>query len=195
MGVILQGEIVSLNFVIENQGDAELIIDKIDTYNYIKYNADLPSIILPKEKLELILSYDSSGHEIGDVREAVRLYCNDPTTESFVIRIGGYIKEKEASGVSISPTEAIFDLAADSEEGVIGKFTIKNSGVETVKIISIKSSVDYLAPSRSELSLMSQKEQDPQVVLLRDKAREEMEEGKTEEYLYLTVAIPIKINK
>ena len=122
-------------------------------------------------------------------------YCNDPTTESFFIRISGYIKEKETPEISISPIGAILDLAPDSEEGAMGKFILKNSGDETVKIISIRSSADYLAPLRSEFSLNSQKEQDLQVVLLKDKAREEIKENKTEEYLYLTIAIPIKINK
>jgi len=195
MGLISQGDILNLNFTIENQGNAELIIDKIETYEHIQHNTYLPIKILPKEKYELILTYNSADHKLGDVREAVRIYCNDPTTESFVIRIGGYIKDKEAHEISISPTGIIFNLAADSEEGAIGKFTIKNSGNETVKIISIKPSADYIAPLRNELSLKSRKEQDLQVVLLKDKAKEEMEEGKTEEYLYLTIAVPIEINK
>ena len=64
------------------------------------------------------------------------------------------------------PTEAILNLAADSEEGAIGgKFILKNSGDETVKIISIKSSADYLTPLRSELSLKSRKEQDRRISL------------------------------
>ena len=74
-------------------------------------------------------------------------------------------------------------------------FTLKNEGDETVKIISIKSSADYLAPLRSELSLKSRKEQDLQIVLLKDKAREEIKKDKAEEYLYLTIALPIRINK
>lgn len=196
MGLVSQGDILDLNFTVENQGDADLIIDKIEAYEHIQYNnTTLPLKILPKEKFELILTYNSAEHKLGDVREAVRIYCNDPTTNSFVIRIYGYIKDKEAPEISISPTGAILNLAPDSEEGAIGKFIIKNSGDETVKIISIKSSTDYLAPLRSELSLKSRKEQDLQVVLLKDKAREEVEENKTEEYLYLTIAIPIKINK
>jgi len=195
MGLISQGDVLNLSFPIENQGDAELIIDKIETYKHIQYNASFPLKILPKEKFELILTYDSTNHKLGDVREAVRIYCNDPTRESFAIRISGYIKEKETPEVSISPTGAILDLAVDSEEGAIGKFILKNSGAETVKIISIKSSADYLAPLRSEFSLNSRKEQDLQVVLLKEKAREEIKEEKTEEYLYLTIAIPIEINK
>ena len=195
MGLVSQGDILNLSFPVENQGDAELIIDKIDTYEHIQYNTTLPLRILPKEKFELILIYDSTNHELGDVREAVQIYCNDPTTESFVIRISGYIKEKEIPEISISPTGVILNLAADSEEGAIGKFILKNSGDENIKIISVKSSTDYLAPLRSELSLKSQEEQSLQVVLLKDKARNEIEESKTEEYLYLTIAIPIKINK
>lgn len=183
------------NMGLVSQGDAELIIDKIETYEHIQYNTNLPLKILPKENFELILTYNSAEHKLGDVREAVRIYCNDPTMESFVIRISGYIKEKEATEISISPTGAILDLAVDSEEGTMGKFTIKNSGAETVKIISVKSSADYIAPLRSELSLKSREEQNLQVVLLKDKAREEIKENKTEEYLYLTIAIPIKINK
>ena len=195
IGLISQGDILNLSFIIENQGDADLIIDKIDTYEHIQYNNALPLKILPKEKFELIFVYNSTNHKLGDVREAIRIYCNDPTTESFVIRIPGYIKEKEIPEVSISPTEAILDLTADSGAGAIGKFILKNSGDETIKIISVKSSTDYLAPLRSELNLKSQGEQGLQVILLKDKAREEIEENKTEEYLYLTIAIPIKINK
>jgi hypothetical protein len=195
MGLISQGNIVNLSLTIENQGDTELTIDKIETYEHIQYNNTLPFKILPKEKFELILIYNSSNHELGDVREAVRVYCNDPITESFVIRISGYIKEKEAPEVSISPTGAILDLIADSEEGAIGKFTIKNSGDENIKIISIKSSVNYLVPLRRELNLKPKNEQDLQIVLLKDKAREEIKDNKTEEYLYLTIAIPIEINK
>ncbi|MBA7530383.1 hypothetical protein ES705_22586 [subsurface metagenome] len=178
MGLISQGDVLNLSFPIENQGDAELIIDKIETYEHIQYNTNLPLKILPKEKFKLILTYNSAEHKLGDVREAVRIYCNDQTTESFVIRISGYIKEKGGPEISISPTGVILGLATDSEERAIGKFTIKNSGNETVKIISIKSSADYIAPLRSELSLKSREEQNLQVVLLKDKAREEIKENK-----------------
>jgi len=118
----------------------------------------------------------STNHTLGVVRESVRIYCNDPTTKSFVIRISGYIKEKEAPEISITPKWAVLDLTVDLEEGVIEKFILKNSGAETVKIISIKPSADYL------------------VALLKEKAREKIKEDRAEEYLYLTVAVPIIIN-
>ena len=195
MGVILQGEIVSLNFIIENIGDAELIIEKIDTYEHIKYNAVLPLIILPKEKFHLILTYNSANHKIGKVREGVRLYCNDLTKESFFIKISGYIDKKESAGLSISPPGETIHLDSDSDENIIENIILKNLGDEDIKVISIKSSIDYLTPSRSEISLKSQEEQDLRVVLLKEKAREEIKEDRAEEYLYLTIALPVKISK
>jgi len=95
MGLVSQGDILNLSFSIENQGDADLIIDKIDSYEHIQYDNTLPFKILPKEKFELVLIYDSTNHELGNLKEAIRIYCNDPRTESFFIRISGYIKEKE----------------------------------------------------------------------------------------------------
>jgi hypothetical protein len=195
MGLISQGDILSLSFTIENQGDADLIIDKIDTYEHIQVNSALPLKILPKEKFELVLIYDSTNHELGDVKEAVRIYCNDPTMESFVIRISGYIKDKDAPEISISPTGAIFDLAADSEAGAIGKFVLKNSGDDTIKITSIRTSTPYIVPLRSELDLNSKSEEELNIILLKDKVTGQIKEDKTEEYLYLTIAIPIKISK
>ncbi|MCJ7790706.1 MAG: DUF1573 domain-containing protein [Candidatus Atribacteria bacterium] len=195
MGLISQGDILNLRFTIENQEDADLIIDKIDTYKHIQYNNVLPLKILPNEKFELILTYNSTNHELGDVKEAIRLYCNDPTTESFVIRISGYIKEKEAPEISISPTGAILDLAADSEAGAIGKFVLKNSGDDTIKITSIRTSIPYIVPLRSELDLNSKSEEELNIILLKDKATGQIKEDRTEEYLYLTFAIPIKISK
>jgi len=195
MGLISQGDILNLSFTIENQGDADLIIDKIDTYEHIQYDNALPLKILPKEKFELIFIYNSTNHKLGDVKEAVRIYCNDPTTESFVIRISGYIKEKEAPEISISPTGAIFDLVADSEAGAIDKFVLKNSGDDTIKITSIRTSIPYIVPLRSELDLNSKSEEELNIILLKDKATGQIKEDRTEEYLYLTFAIPIKISK
>jgi len=68
MGLVSQGDVLNLSFPVENQGDADLIIDKIDTYEHIQYNTSLPLKILPKEKFELILTYNSTEHKLGDIR-------------------------------------------------------------------------------------------------------------------------------
>jgi len=97
--------------------------------------------------------------------------------------------------VSISPVGTNFNLAADSEGETIGKFILENSGKEGVKITSIKASADYLVPLVSEIELNSGEKENLQVILLRDKVKDKIQEGEIKEYLYLTIAVPIVINK
>jgi len=152
-------------------------------------------IINPKEKYEVILTHDSTNHELGEVKEAVWIYSNDTRREGVFIKIRGYIKEILTPAVNISPVELIFNLVNSSKEEITEKFSLQNLGEKATKIISVKSSADYLVPLSSEFDLNSGEQKELQVILLKDKAREEIEEEETEEYIYLTIALPVKINK
>ncbi len=195
LGLISQGDLPTFTLTIENKGELDLIIDKIDPSEYIQYDTEIPLTILPGEKQEVTFTYDSSQHELGEVRESVRIYCNDPRRKAFSLRVNGYIKEKSAPTVSISPVGTSFNLTIDSEGETIGRFVLANSGEEGIKITSIKTSADYLIPLASEIELNSGEKENLQVILLRDKVSDKIEEGEIKEYLYLTVAIPIVINK
>jgi len=195
LGLISQGDLPTFTFTVENKGELDLIIDKIDASEYIQYDTEIPLTILPGEKQEVTFTYNSSQHELGEVRESVRIYCNDPRRKAFSLRVDGYIKEKPASAVSISPVGISFNLTTDSEGEIIGRFILENSGEEGIKITSIKASVDYLIPLKSEIELNSGEKENLQVILLRDKVSDKIQEGEIKEYLYLTIAIPIVINK
>ncbi len=195
LGLISQGDLPAFTFTIENKGELDLIIDKIDASEYIQYDTGMPLTILPGEKQEVTFIYDSTQHELGEVRESIRIYCNDPKRQAFSLRVDGYIKEKSAPAVSISPVGISFNLVNDSETETIGKFILENSGEEGIKITSIKTSADYLIPLVSEIVLNSGEKENLQVVLLRDKLKDKIQEGKIQEYLYLTVAIPVVIDK
>lgn len=45
LGLIHQGDIAKFSFVIKNQGDANLIISKVETYEHIKHNIIVPFLI------------------------------------------------------------------------------------------------------------------------------------------------------
>lgn len=197
LGLISQGDLPSFTFTIENKGELDLIIDKIDASEYIQYDTEipLPLTILAGEKQEVTFTYNSSQHELGEVRESVRIYCNDPKRKAFSLRIDGYIKEKPIPTVSISPVGASFNLTTNSEGETIGRFVLANSGEEGIKITSIKTSVDYLIPLVSEIELNSGEKENLQVILLKDRIPDKIQEGEIKEYLYLTVAIPIVINR
>lgn len=191
LGLISQGDTPTFTFTIENKGDLDLIIDNIDVFEYIQHNVEIPLNILPGEQKAAIFTYDSTQHELGEVRESVRIYCNDPKRKAFSLRINGYIKEKAEPAVSISPLMMEFDLANNSEGGLVGKLSLENSGENLIKVISLKTSADYLVPLSSEVELDSKEKKDVAVVLLKDKIKEE----DTEEYLYLTIALPIVIKR
>jgi len=195
LGLISQGDLPTFTFTIENKGKLDLIIDKIEASEYIQYDIEIPLTILPGEKQQVTFTYNSSQHELGEVRESVRIYCNDPRREASSLRVNGYIKEKPTSTVSISPVGTSFNLTTDSEDETIGRFILANSGEEGIKITSIKTSADYLVPLVSEIELSSGEKENLQVILLRDKISDKTPEGEIKEYLYLTVAIPIVINK
>jgi len=195
LGLISQGDLPTFTFTIENKGELDLIIDKIDASEYIQYGIEIPLTILPEEKHEVTFTYDSSKHELGEVRESVRIYCNDPRRKAFSLRVDGYIKEKATPAVSISPAGTSFNLTTDFEGETIRKFILENSGEEGIKITSIKTSADYLIPLISEIELNSGEKENLQVILLKDKVSNKIQEGEIREYLYLTVAIPIVINK
>ena len=195
LGLVSQGDLPTFTFTIENKGELDLIIDKVDASEYIQYDTEIPLTILPGEKQEVTFTYNSSQHELGEVRESVRIYCNDPRRKAFSLRVNGYIKEKPAPTVSISPVGTSFNLVTDSEGEMIGKFFLENSGEEEIKITSIKTSADYLIPLISEIVLNSGEKENLQVILLKDKIPDKIQEKEIKEYLYLTVAIPIVINR
>jgi hypothetical protein len=195
LGLFSQGDLPTFTFIIENKGELDLIIDKIDASEYIQYDTEMPLTLLPGEKQEIIFTYNSSQHELGEVRESARIYSNDPKRNAFSLRIDGYIKEKPAPTVSISPAGTNFNLTTDSKDETIGRFVLANSGEEGVKITSIKTSADYLIPLLSEIELNSGEKENLQVILLRDKIPDKTQEGEIKEYLYLTIAIPIAINR
>jgi len=195
IGLISQGDTPTISFIIENEGDSDLTIDKVNIFEHIKHNIDTPLSILSGEKYEVILTYISTEHKLGEFRESIQFFSNDPEKGKIFFNIKGYCKEKNNSAVTIFPVETELNLALDSEESAIKSFTVENLGGKAVKIISIKTSVDYLTPLRSEFELDSKKKEDFQIVLLKDKANKEIEGDENEEYIYLTIALPVKISK
>ncbi|MEA1939606.1 MAG: DUF1573 domain-containing protein [Candidatus Caldatribacteriota bacterium] len=195
LDLISQGDFPEFNFTVENKGELELIIEKINASEYIQYNVSLPLSIPVGEKKDIRFSYDSSKHEIGEIKESIRIYCNDPRRKAFSLRISGYIKEETEPRVSISPTVAKFNLASDLDDKLVNQFTLENSGKKSVRIVSVETSADYLIPLRSEFDLRTKEKENLQIVFLKDKFQDKKLKEKTEEYFYLTIAIPIEINK
>ena len=195
LSLISQGDKPSLSLMIENSGDKDLVIDKIEVYQHMSYKVTLPLTVLPQGKQEIILTYDATGHELGEVREAIRILSNDPKKKALSFIIKGYIKEKESPVISIWPTSLELNLKNASEGGALGKFVLENFSEENVKIISVNTSADFLAPLRSEFNLNAKGKEDLPLVLFKDKALEKISGESSEEYIYITIGLPVKVTK
>jgi len=195
LGLISEGDVCTFKGEIENIGDADLIIDDLVIFDNIEHNFTLPLTILPNDKFEFVLTYNSTEHKLGEVREAIRFHCNDSKNETFFITVSGYIKEREISGIGISPEEVTLNYDFASEEDTAGKFILKNLGNRELNIVSISSSVDYISPQYSNLKLKPKTEEELAVTILRDKTLEVVGKEEVTEYIYLTIALPVKINK
>ena len=82
-----------------------------------------------------------------------------------------------------------------SEGGALGKFVLENFSEENVKIISVNTSADFLAPLRSEFNLNAKGKEDLPLVLFKDKALEKISGESSEEYIYITIGLPVKVTK
>jgi len=191
LGLISQGDAPTFTFTIENRGVLDLIIEKIDVSEYILYDIIVPLNLLPGEKQEITFTYDSTNHILGEVRESVRISSNDPKRKAFSLHINGYIKEMSPPSINIFPLELKFNLLGNAEGELVKKINFQNSGKNLIKVVSLTTSSDYLVPLRSEVELDSGEEKDLAIVLLKDK----MQDEEKEEYLYITIALPIVIEK
>ena len=195
LGLISEGDIRIFKGEIENIGDADLIVDDLVIFDNIQHNFNLPLKIPPHDKFGFVLTYDSTGHKLGEVKEAIRYNCNDPKNKTQSILISGYIKEREISGIGISPEEVILKYDFTLEEEASGKFILKNLGDRELNVVSISSSVDYISPQYSNLKLKPKTEEELPVIVSKNKTQDTLEEDEITEYIYLTIALPVKISK
>ena len=195
LGLISEGDIRTFKGEIKNIGDADLIVDNLVIFENIKHNFDFPLIIPSHDKFEFVLTYDSTGHKLGEIKESIRYNCNDPKNKIQSILISGYIKEREVSGIGFSPEEVTINYDFVSEEDAAGKYILKNLGDRELNIVSISSSVDYISSQYSNLKLKPKTEGELAVIISKNKAQEIVGEEEVTEYIYLTIALPVKISK
>jgi len=195
LGLINQGDQPTFNFIIENKGEIDLIIEKIEAAEYIKYNYEIPLIIPSGGKEEIVFTYDSTGHQLGVIRDSVRIYCNDPRRKAFSLRIDGYIQERPAPSVSISPGVINFNLEELTEEKLIKEISLTNNCPEAIRITSIDTSSESFRVLKSEVTIAPGEVEDIPIIILKDKLYSPEAGERTPAYLYFTIALPLLVDK
>lgn len=102
-GVVSEGTKVTHEFILENKGDADLIIQKIVPSCGCTAATLTSNTIKPKESEKVSVSFDTSGFK-GDKTRTVELLTNDPEHQQLTITMKGAI----LPGATVSPVRLDF---------------------------------------------------------------------------------------
>ncbi|MFW5872883.1 MAG: DUF1573 domain-containing protein [bacterium] len=196
IGLLARGDSVEIAITVSNQGDLGMEIESIDVPDHIHYQpqtVEFPKSLAPEEEIEFNFTYDSTEHEIGVVREYIRMVTTDPRRKNITLRIEGYITEKE-NVVSIYPIEYISITGDSEEETQEARYVLKNNSEKTLQLVSVESSVDYLEPISQEMILSPGEERDIVIRIKPENITDLYIGEKIQEYIYLNIALPISIS-
>lgn len=196
IGLLLQGDSTQLTLMISNQGDLDLSIEGIEIPDHIQYNKELLSIpkrLIPQEQLEVVFNYDSRNHEVGLVREYIRLVTNDPKRKTVTLRIDGYIRARE-NAISIDASPKILIDKDFNQSQYETKLLLKNCSESTLQLVSVQPSVDYLKIiSNHNIILSPGESQEITLQIDQEKIADLYINERLQEYIYLNIALPVSI--
>ena len=183
-GLITQGERPTYILSVRNTGEQELVISKIRTSP--RCTAELLSAenIPPGKMGKISISYDSTGQK-GLAREYLYIDSNDPSEETIVFRITGYIIEPKPE-LTISPISLNLGTIKEDEKSTV-VIKLRNWGEKKIKIVNIDSSSKLIIVPPSSEEIRPGEEAKINVSL-----NPAEETGSMKEYLYLTIALPVE---
>lgn len=183
-GLITEGGKPTYMLSVKNTGERELLISKITTPPHCTATLLSAKNIPPGKMGRISISYDSTGQR-GIVEEFLYIDSNDPSRKTIVFPLTGYVIKSKPE-LSIYP---IFLDLGTIQQG--GKYTaiirLKNWGEKKIQIANISGSSKLIIVTPSSTQIDPGEEARIDVSL---NPREET--GLIEEYLYLTIALPIE---
>lgn len=89
LGTFSREETPTIQFIISNSGDADLVIEEIVSEELFSHNLEIPLAISPGEQFQAEVLIDGNQLKEGDFRKAIRIMTNDPQNMRVFIRIMG----------------------------------------------------------------------------------------------------------
>jgi hypothetical protein len=131
-GTILEGTVITHNFVIENRGDEPLLIPNVRSTCACAV-ADYTDKILPGEKGKVTIEFDSKGSGGQSVDYKVRGDSNDPDKEYFDLAIKGHVDPI----LIIEPDKVV--LSGNAGENMETEIFVTHDKRHPLKILSAES--------------------------------------------------------
>ena len=147
-GTILEGTIITHDFIIENKGSDPLLIPRVRS-NCACAVADYSEEILPGEKGKVTIEFDSRGSS-GTVNYKVRGDSNDPNNEYFDLTITGSVDPI----LIIEPKKVT--LSGNAGENLETEILISYDKRHPLKVISAESKKGNISVELEEIEVSDQ---------------------------------------
>ena len=183
-GLITKGERVTFILPIQNTGERELEIIRLRTSPPCTAKLISAASIPPGETGKVNLAYDSS-EQTGLVREYLYIDSNDPFRKTLSFSITGYVREPR-SELSIFPIFIDFGSIEQGKE-YTATIQLENWAKRNIRIIKIESASKFLTVIPSSVEISSGEEVEIDVTL-----NPIQKTGPVEDYLYITIALPVE---
>ncbi len=128
-GTILEGTVITHNFIIENKGNETLLIQRVRSVCACAV-ADYSKELLPGKKGSITIEFDSMGSGGMTVNHKIRVETNDPGKGKFDLAVTGHVDPIAI----ITPERAI--LAGAVGEEIKTELTITSDARNPFTIIS-----------------------------------------------------------
>ncbi|MBK7867459.1 MAG: DUF1573 domain-containing protein [Ignavibacteriales bacterium] len=152
-GAIEQGAIVKHKFVIVNNGDQLLVIDKVVSSCGCTVAEPEKKELKPSETTTIAVEFNSTGR-LGDQLKTISILSNDPVNPLFQLTISGKVMEvpkKELAGAKIKFEKSQHDFGIIKEGIVVDHiFKFVNIGKMDLEIRDIRTSCGCTAASPSK---------------------------------------------
>jgi hypothetical protein len=157
-GEILEGQVVSHTFEIQNVGDADLKIDKVRASCGCTAVQPAKTDLKPGEKTTIRAEFDSHNR-MGIQNKLVYVFSNDPKNPQFQLSFNAVVVDKLSPPKGAKVPALVLDKNeydfGEVEEGkmVEAKIGFKNIGEGTLEIIDVKTSCGCTAALLSSKKL------------------------------------------
>ena len=158
-GTVIEGEMVTHSFEIENTGDANLSILRVNASCGCTAAKPEKSLLKPGEKTFVHVEFNSEAR-LGPQAKFIFIYSNDPKTPELKLSLTGVVADKSAA-MSIDGKNPKLTLGKSHydfgtvEEGkmVEAKINFKNDGKAVLNINDVKTSCGCTAALLSSKTL------------------------------------------
>jgi hypothetical protein len=134
-GTILEGIVITHNFIVENKGNETLLIPRVRSVCACAV-ADYSKEVLPGQKGSITVEFDSKGSGGMTADHKIRVETNDPGKGEFDLTVTGHVDPIAI----ITPERA--DLTGKAGEEIKVELTITSDARDPFKIISAEPKTD-----------------------------------------------------